>query len=396
MTTHTRDVEVGIVGAGPAGLMLSYLLHLQGVEAVVLEKHGRHHVEQRVRAGVCGQPTVDLLRDIGLGARLGLEGLPHHGFSLRFDRRDHRVPLTELTGKRITVYGQQEIAKDLIRAHAEKNLPIEFEVSDVALHDLDTERPCVTYVDADGDAVRLRCAAVAGCDGFDGVSRHSLPSGVLTVYEHEFPYAWLGVLAHTPPSHGELIYAAHERGFALHSMRSPELTRLYLQIDLDDRLEHWPDERVWEELQRRLDTVDGFRLREGPLLDKSITPMFCFVAEPMCHGRLFLAGDAAHIVPPTGPKGMNLAVADVRRLAHALHRLLRRCDPEPARTYSESCLRRVWCAQQFSCQMTAMLHRDPDADDFARRLTLAQLRHTVSSRSAAASFAEDYVGLPFE
>lgn len=389
------DTQVGIIGAGPAGLLLSYLLHLQGVDAVVLETRSRSYVEQRVRAGVCEQPTVDLLREIGVGERLDAEGLPHHGFSLRFDGEDHRIALSELTGKCITVYGQQEIVKDLIDAHDKAGLPIEFEVSDVAVHDLDTERPRITYTDACGNRRELRCVAVGGCDGFHGVSRPSIPQAELRTLSHEYPFAWLGVLARTPPSHEELIYTRHDRGFALHSMRSEEITRLYLQVDPSENIENWSDDRIWSELQLRLETKDGFALREGPVLEKSITPMRSFVTEPMQYGRLFLAGDAAHIVPPTGAKGMNLAVADVRHLAHALTRLLKDGDPGPAAAYSETCLRRVWRAEHFSWYMTSMLHRDPAADEFGHRLQLSQLRYTASSTAAATSLAENYVGLPF-
>ncbi|WP_007025410.1 4-hydroxybenzoate 3-monooxygenase [Saccharomonospora iraqiensis] len=390
------DTRVGIVGAGPAGLVLSYLLHLQGIEAVVLEARSRSHVEQRVRAGVCEQPTVELLREIGVGARMEAQGMPHHGLSLRFDGADHRIDLTGLTGRCITVYGQQEIVKDLIAAHEEKGLPIEFEVSDVALHDVDGDRPRVSYTDADGHARELRCEAIAGCDGFHGVSRPSIPERALTTFERHYPFAWLGILARTPPSHSELIYTHHERGFALHSMRSPEITRLYLQVDPDDSVDNWPDDRVWSELRLRLATQDGFTLREGPVLEKSIAPMRSFVVEPMQYGRLFLAGDAAHIVPPTGAKGMNLAIADVRHLARALKALLRDGDPAPAAAYSATCLSRVWRAEHFSWYMTSMLHTDPATDAFGRRLQLSQLRYTASSRPAATSLAENYVGLPFE
>lgn len=389
------DTQVGIIGAGPAGLLLSYLLHLQGIDAVVLEARSREYVEKRVRAGVCEQPTVDLLRNIGVGARMEAEGMPHHGLSFRFEGEDHRIPLTELTGKCITVYGQQEIVKDLITAHVEKGLRIEFEVSDVALHDLDTERPRITYTDVDGNARALNCAVVAGCDGFHGVSRPAIPQGHLKVYDHEYPFAWLGVLAKTPPSHEELIYTRHERGFALHSMRSPEITRLYLQVPPDESIENWSDDRIWSELQQRLETKEGFTVREGPILEKSITPMRSFVVEPMQYGRLFLAGDAAHIVPPTGAKGMNLAIADVRNLAWALKALLQDGDPEPAASYSERCLDRVWRAEHFSWYMTQMLHADPSNDAFQQRLQLSQLRYTVTSKAAAGSLAENYVGLPF-
>ncbi|WP_199430050.1 4-hydroxybenzoate 3-monooxygenase [Qaidamihabitans albus] len=391
------DTQVGIIGAGPAGLLLSYLLQLEGVDAVLLETRRREYIEKRVRAGVCEQPTVELLREIGVGGRMEEEGMPHHGLSLRFDGEDHRIALTELTGRSITVYGQQEIVKDLIAAHVDKGLPIEFEVSDVALHDLDTERPRVTYTDADGNARELNCAVIAGCDGFHGVSRPSIPAGGLRTFDHEYPFAWLGVLARTPPSHEELIYTRHERGFALHSMRSPEITRLYLQVDPRDTIENWSDDRIWAELERRLETTSAdFTLREGPVLEKSITPMRSFVVEPMQYGRLFLAGDAAHIVPPTGAKGMNLAIADVRNLSRALTDLLRRNRTDRAESYSDTCLQRVWRAEHFSWYMTSMLHTDPQADEFQHRLQLSQLRYTASSTAAATSLAENYVGLPFD
>jgi p-hydroxybenzoate 3-monooxygenase len=386
--------QVAVIGAGPAGLLLSYLLHESGVDCVVLEARDREYVRHRVRAGVCEQPTVELLTEIGLGKRLAAEGMRHEGLSLRFDRADHRIALTELTGKAITVYGQQEIVKDLIDAHEARGLPLEFEVAEVSLSDVDTTRPVVRYRDASGAAQTVECDVVAGCDGFHGVCRPSIPDGVLTVYEREYPFAWLGVLAQTPPSHDELIYTHHPRGFALHSMRTPEITRLYLQVDHDEDLAAWSDDRIWAELTTRL-AVDGdFALHEGPILDKGITPMRSFVVEPMRYGRLFLAGDAAHIVPPTGAKGMNLAVADVRVLSRALVALLRG-DPSLAESYSDTCLRRVWRAEHFSWFMTTMLHTDPHADAFAQRLQLSQLRYVASSRAAAESLAENYVGLPF-
>ncbi|WP_236790658.1 4-hydroxybenzoate 3-monooxygenase [Amycolatopsis sp. GM8] len=386
--------QVGIIGAGPAGLLLSYLLHAEGIDAVVLEARSREYVERRVRAGVCEHPTVELLREIGVGARMDAEGLPHHGFSLRFDGEDHRIALSELTGKTIMVYGQQEIVKDLIAAHEAKGYPVEFEVSDVELSGLDSESPRVSYRDADGVARALECDVIAGCDGFHGVSRPSIPD--VKVFNREYPFAWLGVLARTPPSHEELIYTHHERGFALHSMRSPEITRLYLQVPHDEKIDEWPDDRIWSELSARLVTSGEFSLREGPILDKSVTPMRSFVAEPMQYGRLFLAGDAAHIVPPTGAKGMNLAVADVRVLSRALVDLLQHKRSELAESYSDTCLKRVWRAEHFSWYMTSMLHTDPDGDDFQRRLQLSQLRYTASSKAAATSLAENYVGLPFE
>ena len=394
--------RVGIVGAGPAGLLLAHLLHAHGVEVVLLEARSRDYVQRRVRAGVCEQPTVALLRELGLAGRLDREGLAHEGFSLRVDRSDHRVDLAALTGRSITVYGQQEIVKDLIAAWLARGERIEFEVADVALHELGTDRPRITWTAPSGEHHELRCDVVAGCDGFHGISRASVPHGALRTYDHTYPYAWLGVLARTPPSHEELIYARHERGFALHSMRSPEVTRLYLQVDPAERLADWPDARIWDELATRLavddrgDGADGraFTLREGPILERGITPMRAFVTEPMRHGRLFLAGDAAHIVPPTGAKGMNLAMADVWRLAPALVALLAG-DPGPAEAYSDGCLRRVWRAEQFSYAMTTMLHRDPGADAFDERLRMAQLRATLASEAALTALAENYVGPPY-
>jgi p-hydroxybenzoate 3-monooxygenase len=386
--------QVAVIGAGPAGLLLSFLLHEAGIDCVVLEARDREYVRQRVRAGVCEQPTVELLTSLGLGERLAAEGMPHEGLSLRFDRADHRIALTELTGRAITVYGQQEIVKDLIDAHEARGYPISFEVSEVTLSDVDTSRPIVRYHDGEGRAQTIECDAVAGCDGFHGVCRPSIPDSALTVYEREYPFAWLGVLARTPPSHHELIYTHHERGFALHSMRTPEITRLYLQVDPLESLDAWSDDRIWHELTARLEVEGDFTLREGPILDKGITPMRSFVAEPLRHGRLFLAGDAAHIVPPTGAKGMNLAIADVRVLSQALAALLRG-DESLAAAYSDTCLRRVWRAEHFSWFMTTMLHTDPHADGFARQLQLSQLRYTTSSRAASTSLAENYVGLPF-
>jgi p-hydroxybenzoate 3-monooxygenase len=388
--------RVAVVGAGPAGLLLSYLLRSEGIDVVLLEARSREYVRQRVRAGVCEQPTVELLHEIGLGTRLAAEGLRHEGFSLRFDGADHRIGLTELTGKAITVYGQQEIVKDLIDAHEARGWPILFEVSDVELSDVDTEAPRVAYRDSAGVPHEVRSEVVAGCDGFHGVSRPSVPASKLTGFDRQYPFAWLGVLAKTPPSSEELIYAHHERGFALHSMRSPEITRAYLQVAPEEKVEDWSDDRVWSELTTRLETSDGFSLREGPLLDKGITPMRSFVTEPMRYGNLFLAGDAAHIVPPTGAKGMNLAVADVRVLSRALTELLLHKRSELAESYSDTCLKRVWRAEHFSWYMTSMLHVDPGADAFGRRLQLSQLRYTASSRAAATGLAENYAGLPFE
>jgi p-hydroxybenzoate 3-monooxygenase len=387
------DTQVGIVGAGPAGLLLAHLLRLRGIESIVLEARSREYVEARVRAGVLEQGTVDLLTEAGVADRLHREGLVHHGLELRFDGRGHRIDLSELTGGRaITVYGQQEVVKDLIAARLDAGGELLFDVADVTLHDLESERPKVRFRH-DGSQQELRCSIVAGCDGFHGVCREAIPPGRLTVYEREYPFAWLGILAEVAPSSEELIYCHHERGFALHSMRSPHLTRLYLQCAPDDDVEQWPDERIWDELRTRLATVDPWRLGEGPVIEKGITPMRSFVVEPLRFGRLFLAGDAAHIVPPTGAKGLNLAVADVRVLSEALATWFADDDATGLDDYSERCLRRVWRVQHFSWWMTSMLHRFPGDDPFEARLQRSQLRYVCSSRAAATTLAENYVGL---
>jgi p-hydroxybenzoate 3-monooxygenase len=381
--------QVGIVGAGPAGLLLGRLLHLEGVESVVLEDRSREHVEQRIRAGVLEHGTVDLLVESGVGERLQREGMVHHGIELRFAGRGHRIPLTELTGKSITIYGQQEVVKDLIRARLDAGLPLLFQAEEVSLHDLDSE-PAIRFRH-EGEARELRCDFVAGCDGFHGVSRDSIPPGELAVFSREYPFGWLGILAAVAPSSEELIYCYSDRGFALHSMRSPELTRLYLQCAPNEDLDLWPGERIWEELQARF-ALAGWTLGEGPIVEKGVTGMRSFVVEPMRYGRLYLAGDAAHIVPPTGAKGLNLAAADVRVLADALAHWYRSRDTSLLDAYSDTCLRRVWRAEHFSWWMTSMLHRHGD-DPFESRLQLSQLEYVCSSRAAATSLAENYVGL---
>jgi p-hydroxybenzoate 3-monooxygenase len=385
--------QVGIVGAGPAGLFLAHLLARHGIDSVVLESRSRGYVEQRVRAGVLENDTVELMARIGVGDRLRREGLVHHGLELRYAGQGHRIALSELTGGRtITVYGQQEVVKDLIQARVDGGGEILFDVSDVDVHDLDTGAPRITF--RHGGAPReLSCDVIAGCDGFHGVCRPAIPAGVLTEYERVYPYAWLGILAATAPSATELIYSYHERGFALHSMRSPSITRLYLQVPPDENLDDWPDDRIWSELDTRLSTKDGFELAEGPLLERGITPLRSYVVEPMQHGRLFLAGDAAHIVPATGAKGLNLAVADVCVLAAALAEFYASGRTDQLDAYSRTCLRRVWRVQHFSWWMTSMLHR-AGADEFARRLQLSQLDYVTSSRAAATTLAENYVGLP--
>ena len=392
---HLRT-QVCIVGAGPAGLLLSHLLHREGVESAVIENRSREYVEHRVRAGVLEQGTVDLLEASGVGTRLKREGLIHHGIELRFDGRGHRIAMTELTGGRsITVYGQQEVVKDLIRQRLADGGDIRFSVSDVRLHDIETSTPGVSFRRG-GKSIRVDCDIVAGCDGFHGISRTAIPSGALHCFERVYPFAWLGILAEAPPTHDELIYAYHDRGFALYSMRSPEITRLYLQVSPDEQLEAWPDARIWEELHTRLETDDGWTLREGAVIEKGVTGMRSHVLEPMQYHRLFLAGDAAHIVPPTGAKGMNLAVADVRVLARAIGAFCGGKGSELLDAYSATCLKRVWRAEHFSWWMTSMLHRFPDDDGFQHRLQRSQLDYVVGSRAAAASLAENYVGLPFE
>jgi len=383
--------QVAIVGAGPAGLLLGHLLHLRGIDSVVLERQSREHIERRIRAGVLEQGTVELLREVGLADRLLRERLVHRGLELLFDGEAHRVPLTELTGRELTIYGQHELVKDLVAARLATGRPLLFEAPAVALAGLDGTAPEVHYVH-NARTHELRCDFVAGCDGFHGISRPSVPDGALTGYEREYPYAWLGVLAEAPPSSEELIYAHHDRGFALHSMRSPKLTRLYLQVAPDEDLAAWPDERIWDELRTRLARRSGFALADGPIVDKGVTALRSFVAEPLGHGRLFLAGDAAHIVPATGAKGLNLAVADVAVLAAAIGEWYSAGSSAALDAYSATCLERVWRVQHFSWWMTSMLHPSPDA--FTRRLQLSQLRYLTTSTAAATSFAENYVGLP--
>jgi p-hydroxybenzoate 3-monooxygenase len=384
--------QVGIVGGGPAGLLLSHLLHRHGVESVVLERATRAHLEERVRAGVLEQGSTEVLAAAGVGERLRREGLVHHGIELRFEGARHRIALTDLTGRSITVYGQQEVVKDLIRARLEAGGDIRFEVEDVRLEGLDGSAPTIRWREAGGQQA-LRCDLVAGCDGAHGASRAAIPAGVLTEYTRTYPFAWLGILAAAAPSSPELIYARHDRGFALYSMRSPSVTRLYLQCSPDEDLAQWSDARIWEELHRRLEGGDVRHLGEGDILDRSVTPMRSFVAEPMRFGRLFLAGDAAHIVPPTGAKGLNLAINDVRVLAEAIAAFYTG-DTAALDTYSPRCLARVWRAEHFSWWMTSMLHRFEGDDAFQQRLQLAQLEYVATSRAAAQVLAENYVGLP--
>jgi p-hydroxybenzoate 3-monooxygenase len=386
--------QVGIVGAGPAGLLLSHLLALRGIDSLIVEIRSRAYCEARQRAGVLEDGSVKLLREAGLGGRLDREGLEHGGIYLQFAGQRHHVDFRDLTGGRtVTVYAQTEVVKDLIARREADGGRIEFEVTDTGVAGLDSDRPVLSYTAADGRRHEVSCDVIAGCDGFHGICRPSLPARLLTVTQRDYPYAWLGILAEVPPSTDELIYAHHEDGFALHSLRTPQISRLYLQVAPDEQIENWPDERIWEALQRRF-ALPGWEMREGPVLDKGITPMRSFVSAPMRFGRLFLAGDASHIVPPTGAKGLNLALADVTILADALAALLLRRDTRLADSYSDACLERVWRATHFSWWMTSMLHRSPSADEMDGALQLAQLRYVTTSRAAATSLAENYVGYP--
>ena len=393
MRTRT---QVGIVGAGPAGLLLSHLLAQRGIASVLIELRSRAYCEARQRAGVLEDSSVALLRDADVAGRLDRQGLKHGGIYLQFGGERHHLDFRDLTGGRsVTVYAQTEVVKDLIARRLADAGPsaIEFSVSDTQVADIETDRPVLRYTDSAGIRHEVTCDAIAGCDGFHGICRPAIPAAVLSTWQREYPYAWLGILADVPPSTDELIYAHHAAGFALHSLRSPTVSRLYLQVDTGDDISAWPDERIWAELRRRFE-LPGWTLHQGPVLDKSITPMRSFVSAPMRHGRLFLAGDAAHIVPPTGAKGLNLALADVAVLAPALDALLHG-DDKLAAAYSASCLERVWRSTHFSWWMTTMLHRAPAADAMATQLQLSQLRYVVSSRAAATSLAENYTGFAF-
>ncbi len=388
--------QVGIVGGGPAGMMLAHLLHRAGIESIVVEARSREYVQERVRAGVLEQGTCDLMREAGVGARLAREGITHHGLELRFGGDRHRIDLSGLTGgKTITIYPQREVVKDLIDARIAAGGAIFFEADEVGIRGFDGNAPAIRFRGG-GSVQEISCDFIAGCDGFHGVCRPSLPAGALTIFERVYPFAWLGILAEVAPSSDELIYCRHDRGFALHSMRSPTLTRLYLQCGPDDEIGAWPDQRVWAELHTRFAVGDGWKLNEGRIVQKGITPMRSFVAEPMSYGRVFLAGDAAHIVPPTGAKGLNLALADVRVLAAALAKYYADGSRELLDSYSRSCLRRVWKVQRFSWWMTSLLHRFPEDNPFDRRRQVAELDYVTNSWAAAQSLAENYVGLPMD
>ncbi|HUI51291.1 MAG TPA: 4-hydroxybenzoate 3-monooxygenase [Terriglobales bacterium] len=389
----TIRTQVGIVGAGPAGLMLAHLLHLQGIESVVLESHTREYVENRVRAGVLEQGTVEMLRESGVGARMDREGLLHHGVELRFGGQGHRIDFQDLVGKSILVYAQQEVVKDLIAARLGYNAPLLFEAEAMRISEFDAQ-PRIHYVQQ-GSEREILCDFIAGCDGFHGICRPAVPAERIRFYERQYPFGWLGILAHVAPASHELIYNYHERGFALLSMRTPEISRLYLQCEPDEDIANWSDDRIWQELRTRM-TREGFVLKDGPIFQKGITPMRSFVVEPMQFGKLFLLGDAAHIVPPTGAKGLNLAVADVRVLTRGLVEFYKRGSQAELARYTERCLRRIWLGQRFSWWMTSMLHRFPKEDAFSHRIHLAELGYVASSRAASTSLAENYVGLPYD
>jgi p-hydroxybenzoate 3-monooxygenase len=387
---------VGIVGAGPAGLLLGHLLHLAGIDSVTVEIRSEQHVVDRVRAGVLESTTADLLRDVGVGERLAREGMRHEGLHLAFGGARHRVDLADLTGGRaITVYGQNEVVRDLIAARRAAGGRVVFEADDVHVHDLETKHPHVV-VRTGSRIETIACDYIAGCDGSHGVCRAAIPAAGAETFEHTYPFAWLGILADAAPSLDELVYSLHDRGFALFSMRTPALTRLYLQCSPTDTASDWPDDRIWTELRVRLRTDDGWEPNQGPIVQKGITGMRSVMVEPMRYGRLLLAGDAAHIVPPTGAKGLNLALADVWRLARALERRYRTGRDDALDEYSERGIARAWRAQRFSAWMTSLLHRAGDATPFDRRRQRADLDYLVRSRAALTSLAENYVGWPLD
>jgi p-hydroxybenzoate 3-monooxygenase len=385
--------QVAIVGAGPAGLLLAHLLDLEGIDTVLLENRSPDYVLGRIRAGVLESSSVELLESVGLGSRIRAEGDEHRGIYLQWPEERHHIDFVDHVGRSVWIYGQTEVTKDLMRARDAAGQKAYYEVSEVVLHDLEADRPSVTFVDAEGNPQVVEADAVAGCDGFHGPSRPSFPASVQRTWERVYPYAWLGVLADVPPSTDELIYAWHPDGFALHSMRSPSVSRLYLQVDPNEKIENWSDDRIWEGLSTRF-ALDGWELQTGPITEKSVLPMRSFVSAPMRRGRLFLAGDAAHIVPPTGAKGLNLAFADVTLLATALVRLLQEHKSDLVDSYSDRALARVWRCTHFSWWMTSMLHRS--GDDFDAELQLSQLRRVCSSRPAAEELAQNYTGLPLD
>ncbi|WP_236217529.1 4-hydroxybenzoate 3-monooxygenase [Pseudomonas rhodesiae] len=390
------ETQVAIIGAGPSGLLLGQLLHNAGIQTVILERQSADYVAGRIRAGVLEQGMVDLLREAGVSQRMEREGLVHDGFALALDGQLTPIDLKALTGgQSVMVYGQTEVTRDLMAARAEAGATTLYEVRDVQPHDLKSDRPWLTF-EHQGQAFRLECDYIAGCDGFHGVARQSIPPESLTIFERVYPFGWLGILADTPPVHEELVYAKHSRGFALCSMRSPTRSRYYLQVPADEDLEQWSDARFWEELKRRLPAALAEQLVTGPAIEKSIAPLRSFVVEPMQYGRLFLLGDAAHIVPPTGAKGLNLAASDVSTLFRILLKVYREGRVDLLERYSAICLRRVWKAERFSWWMTSMLHTFADADGFSQRIAQSELEYFVGSEAGRKTIAENYVGLPYE
>lgn len=388
--------QVAIIGAGPSGLLLGQLLHNAGISNIIIERQSPDYVSSRIRAGVLEQGMVDLLRKAGVSQRMEIEGLPHTGFELALNGRRVHIDLAGLTGgKSVMIYGQTEVTRDLMAARQAVGAQTVYEASDVQLHDMKDEQPYVTFI-KDGETCRLDCDYIAGCDGYHGIARQSIPAGVLQTFERVYPFGWLGILADTPPVNEELVYATHERGFALCSMRSPTRTRYYVQVDAEEKVEDWSDERFWNELKARLPAELAERLVTGPSIEKSIAPLRSFVVEPMQYGKLFLVGDAAHIVPPTGAKGLNLAASDVSTLFDILCKVYQNGRTDLLERYSAICLRRVWKAERFSWWMTSMLHRFPDADAFTQRIQQTELDYFVSSAAGRTTIAENYVGLPYE
>jgi p-hydroxybenzoate 3-monooxygenase len=394
---YKSRTQVGIIGAGPAGLLLSHLLHLNGIESVVLEKNSRDDVEAIIKAGVLEQGTIDLLNQIGAGERMMNEGHRHEGIVLRFDGRDERIDFPSLTGgKAVMIYAQHDVNKDLIRTRLATGGDIRFNAKDVAVQDLDSDAPKLRYRDSDGLEHEITCDFIAGCDGTQGISRRSIPAGVLKTYERLYPFGWFGILCKAPPSSEELIYSMHERGFVLVSTRSPDVQRMYFQCSPTEKVDDWSDDRIWAEFNARLQTRDGWAPKEGPIFSKTVIGMRSLVTEPMRYGRLYLAGDSAHVVPPTGAKGLNLAASDAQLLARAMSAYYKERRGDLLDSYSETALRRIWKATRFSWWMTSMLHTFPGADPFQHRLQLAELDYVTGSRAGATSLAENYVGLPLE
>lgn len=388
--------QVAIIGAGPSGLLLGQLLHRQGIDNVIVERRSGEYVLSRIRAGVLEQGMVDLLEEAGVDQRMKAEGYPHDGFELAFDGRRVRIALDELTGgKKVMVYGQTEVTRDLMEAREKAGARTIYEAENVQPHDLESDQPYITF-EKNGETVRLDCDYIAGCDGYHGVSRQSIPQDRLKTFEKIYPFGWLGVLSDTPPVSEELIYARHPRGFSLCSMRSATRSRYYLQVSSDEQVENWSDERFWEELKRRLPQEVADQLVTGPSIEKSIAPLRSFVVEPMQYGRLFLVGDAAHIVPPTGAKGLNLAASDVHTLYRLMVKVYQEGRTDLLERYSQTCLKRIWKAERFSWWMTSMLHNFSDEEDFNSRMQLAELEYVTSSDAGLVTIAENYVGLPYE